>query len=568
MAYVAADWAIDRVNGNIRYIGDDHGGASPSYATVIEAHRAWQALADDLTSSGNDELDITDTNPSARSTDNIITLLGDYNIDDTAAEHLYDGSITQGGGDVIYAGFVNFGNTAAINIIQNGAVLADDWWNSGGGLNSAPGISHRFMLKTRTGGADIDGKRIIATSRNFGFTYSEFSISSAGEGNNVIALSESADLNNATSAGTVAGWTGITISTVGYVGIDIDNNGSQEFYYNSWDINYPTNSINDFYEKGKWLQRKDSASTLYGISGELFRGITHELTLDARTGTFEAFEAVSWSNGTGQMFAIDSLTAGTKMWIQLLTGIAPVDNTVITGGSSSATATVNGSPTTRSLSFPFVGASTGSAIIGGYGIGIEVSDLTNNDKLFSLSNTQVSPPNYVTFTVGGLVSGEDTVQVAPWDGTTVDANGNPAINMTQFGLSTPLSTNNITSVVIDTTIPADTPTTGYIRVLDNNNFARRLHYSSRTGSTFTIDSTDGQEDFASVNASATNSVWISYIDQVASGTTASFTTIYNADRDLVVIVRDGGGTPIKEFISSATLSSGGGSVTAIRTTDA
>jgi hypothetical protein len=63
-------------------------------------------------------------------------------------------------------------------------------------------------------------------------------------------------------------------------------------------------------------------------------------------------------------------------------------------------------------------------------------------------------------------------------------------------------------------------------------------------------------------------VWISYIDQVASGTTASFTTIYGSDRNLVVIVRDGGGTPIKEFISSATLSSGGGSVTAIRTTDA
>jgi hypothetical protein len=114
MAYVAADWSIDRSNGNIRYIGDDHGGASPSYATVIEAHRAWQALADDLTSSGNDELDITDTNPSARSTDNIITLLGNYNIDDNAAEHLYNGSITQGGGDVIYAGFVNFGNTSSI----------------------------------------------------------------------------------------------------------------------------------------------------------------------------------------------------------------------------------------------------------------------------------------------------------------------------------------------------------------------------------------------------------------------------------------------------------------------
>ena len=50
MPYVPADWSIERSTGNIRYIGDDHGGASPSYATVIEVHRAWQALAYDAVS--------------------------------------------------------------------------------------------------------------------------------------------------------------------------------------------------------------------------------------------------------------------------------------------------------------------------------------------------------------------------------------------------------------------------------------------------------------------------------------------------------------------------------------
>jgi hypothetical protein len=136
MAFVDADWSITRSNGNIRYIGDDHGGASPSYATVIEFHRALQDFADDASSVGDDELAITDENPSDRSTDNIITLLGNYNIDATAAEHLYDGSIIQNGGDEIYDGFVNFGNATQIQIHQNGAVLADDWWNSNGGLNS------------------------------------------------------------------------------------------------------------------------------------------------------------------------------------------------------------------------------------------------------------------------------------------------------------------------------------------------------------------------------------------------------------------------------------------------
>jgi len=32
---VDADWSIDRSTKVISYIGDDHGGASPSYATVI-----------------------------------------------------------------------------------------------------------------------------------------------------------------------------------------------------------------------------------------------------------------------------------------------------------------------------------------------------------------------------------------------------------------------------------------------------------------------------------------------------------------------------------------------------
>ena len=59
---------------------------------------------DDAAASGDDILDITDATASERSTDNIITLKAPYNIDDTAAQHLYDGSIIQAGGDTIYDG--------------------------------------------------------------------------------------------------------------------------------------------------------------------------------------------------------------------------------------------------------------------------------------------------------------------------------------------------------------------------------------------------------------------------------------------------------------------------------
>jgi hypothetical protein len=43
--------------------------------------------------------------------------------------------------------------------------------------------------------------------------------------------------------------------------------------------------------------------------------------------------------------------------------------------------------------------------------------------------------------------------------------------------------------------------------------------------------------------------------------------VYNTSRNLVVLVRDGGGTPIKQFISSWTFSSANQTINAIRTTD-
>lgn len=561
---VSADWTITRSTGNIRYIGDDHAGGAPSYATVIEFHRWLQAFADDAVSSGDDQHDITNLTSSSRSTDNIITLLSTYNIDDTAAEHLYDGSIIQGtgGSEVVYDGIVNYGNaTVQIQIIQNGAVLSDDWWNfSGGGLNddSTQGISHRFMLKTRTAGANIDGRRLIGTSRTFGKTYSEFKINGTSRGNNVLALTDTTDLNNATVIGTVAGWTSITNTTEGYIGLDINNDTTNEFYYSQWDVDTPTRSINDFYERMKWLTRDGSASTLYGLNGELFRGITHEVTIDTPTGTFDPVEDISWAGGTGQLLAINSTTAGTKLWMQLLTGIPPVNNEMITGGNSGATCLMNVTITERAISTPFVGLSTGTAIVGSYGLGIEINDLSTSDKVFDLTNTQINPPNTVTFTVYGLISAEDRVLVTNNDSGDIDFG--------QMTLDTTLSGAAETNVDVGTgNIPSDTPSTGTLRIeLDDGSY-RRVDYTAHDGDDgFTIASTN----FTGANiATAGNNVFLAYIDKLATATSESFSCVYTGDRTLFIRVRDGAGTPIKTFETTSVLGTNGGSATAIRTTD-
>lgn len=702
---IADDFSIS-TNGNIRYTG-----TGDNYS-VIAFHRWLGDLMDDAQAAGNDLLDITNATASERSTDNIITLNSPYNIDDVAAQHLFDGSIIQAGGDTIYDGILVFTAPGAyLQILQNGRPVSPNFWTTGLNADAANGISHRFMLKVRSGGTDIDGRRLIGQTRVFGQTYSEFRINGTARGNNVIALTYASDLNNQTSESTVAGWTDV-VNTEGYRLLDVDNNLTDEAYYSEWDRG--SRSINDFYERTKWLSKtsiaEDSnadtgsnfalgngtitrqaqafangpnaqnltrvrarlkkvgsptgnltvslyaitgsfgstatptgaalatsvnfsvadlttsylnyeiafntqynmaASTnyfvsfeysggdgsnyvdvagnttgthagnrasfsgswtasaasdlwfecfasplLYEIPGEIFRGITHEINVDGYTGTFQAVEPVSWTGGSGQMLAIDSTTAATKMWIQLLTGVAPTDNQVITGGQSTATVTVNVTVLERSLSQPFVGASTGSAIIGSYGLGIETADLTANDRLFDLTNTQKIPPNNVQFTVSGLVVGEDRVLVGPESGST--------LNVGQLALDATLSGAAVTSIVVSTTIPSDTPAAGTIRIELDSGIYRRIAYTSYSGSTFTIGSTD----FSGDNATAGNNIFISYIDKLATSTSESFTVVFNAPRSLFVRVRDGGGSPIKTFETTGTLGAAGGSATVIRTPDA
>lgn len=625
---IGDDFSI-AANGDIRHVA-----GSTNY-TVIAFHRWLGDLMDDAAAAGNDILDITDATASERATDNLITLNSPYNIDDTAAQFLYDGSIVQDGGNTIYDGLVVIASAGMrLEIIQNGALISPNFWTTGYNADAANGISHRFMVKVRTGGNDIDGRKLIGLTREFGFTYSEFKINGTARGNNVMALTYVSDLNNQTAEGTVATWSTIT-NTEGYRSIDVNGDTTPENYYSEW--NRDTFTINQLYERVKWLSRRGTSSTVYGLNGMLFRGITHEVSLTApRTGTFSAVEAVSWGSGatagTGQMLAIDSPTAGTKMWIQLITGVAPSASVTITGGTSLATATNTGTPTERTIQFggsaPIT--STGSSLIGNYGLGVEAADLSASDILFDLTNTQRNPPNNVSFTVNGLVSSEDRVLVTrlaytfaydneatgpftdnevlnwpgigggnvgkllelvdngttgymtirvtsgspPTDGqqiygvtstATADVNGtvSPTIDVEQYTNAALLSGAAVTSIVVNETIDSDTPATGTIRILRNSGIRTVHSYSAWSGSTFTIASAD----FSTDNAAAGNGVFSSFIDKVAASSGESFTVVFNTTRNLFVRVRDGGGTPIKTFETTGTLTSAGGSTTAIRTTD-
>jgi len=630
--------------------GDIRHSANNNHYRVLELHRWLQDLADDPQASGNDLIDITSTTPSSRSTDNIIDLLAGYNIDDTAAEYFYDGSITQSGGDTVYSGLRVLGAVNNLNtqlmVIQDNDLYqftttpASPFWGdqSTGGYNgdSAAGILMRCLIKSRVNGADIDGQRIRVQARHWGDTYDFFNVQ-LGVGESVAAIGTTPDAQNDTLQATVTAYTHVT-NTEGYQTIDLNNSNGPKPYYSKW--TYGANTSGDKL-KGMWEFIKDltgngTAKTLYGMNGEFFLGITHsyaydngsaftenetvvwgtDITYDTLAGgTFSAGDYVTIGNngaagrvmydngstnmivaledtsitlldgdtitvadgvgavtadinvtilnndrsgGSGRLLAANGTTTGDH-YIQILTGSAPVDNLPIRGLTSSATADVAGSVTQRTVPKIFLGSYTGS-LIGAYGVGVLSTDLTASDTLQALDLSSQTPPNNVTFSVEGLVSGEDYVLVGP------KAAGND-FAYDQLTLNTTLSGVAETVVVVTSAIPSDTPATGTIRIQLDSGIYRVCAYESWTGSTFTLDTGQAPWNFSGDNATAPRNVMISYIDTLAGADTETFTGVYLSPRSLWIRVRDGGSTPIKTFESPGTLGSAGGSAVASRITD-
>lgn len=769
MPMVDGDWSVDRATGNIRYIGFDHsptttvnagsfvtgdyyqirsvgttdftlvGAASntvglrfeatgagtgtgvatqaASYATVIQFHRWLQALADDPEFSGDDELDIIDQDPSARSTDNIITLTNGFNITATEAEHLYDGSVTQGSGttEERWDGIVNFGNSDVhIQVRQNGVIISDDYWNYGwqagshsgatdatiltdstaswttnewvgywiknitdgsvgeivsntsttitvddlyGGTSndwvaadvynicvpingdSAQGISHRFMLKVRENGVDIDRRRLIGQNRRYGKTYGEFKINGTSAGNNVLALSDSDDLNNTTAYVTIDALTDI-LNTEGLRLIDISGDGTNEEYYSEWDRG--ANSINTFYEYMKHVSADTTAESLQGENGELHRGVTHSAPYDTETGIpttatndkhvfgtyinhgavtggpFTVGEAVHEDTATpvwkGRVLAVDTVNtslivdieSGTvgitesftgqssgaqattsaapageeiqnaageakilafddagatgNFYFQLTKGVAPLNNTRFYDATDHTDYyTLSANATERTVATPFVGVSTGSALIGAYGLGLQAADTAAADTYFDLQNNAINPPNNVTFTVSGFISGDYVL-------VTEDNAGD--INFSQMTLNATYSATNVTAISVNA-IPSDTPSTagtkGSIRIeRDDGLYSLHRYTAFDTGTNdFTIPSTD----FSTNNATSGNNVFIGYLDYTATGTSDSFSYVYSSDRTHFVRVRDGGATPIKTAETTGDMTSTGGTASVNRIDD-
>ncbi|PCI28746.1 hypothetical protein COB55_03475 [Candidatus Wolfebacteria bacterium] len=258
-AIIASDVSITAA-GAIRWTGT----ATTNRHTVLEFIQFLMDKQDDAQAAGDDLLDITVDTPFNRSTDQILTLNSPFNIDDTFALHLYDGSVVQttNGGETRWSGLNIIGPVETgteYMILQNGKVLPS-FWGTGINPEASPSlVFSRHLIKSKVGGAEIDGARITVLARELGDQFRRFAVT-LGTGNSVAAIGNGSDIFNAKVEATLAGYTTIT-NVEGFQEIDIDGTGaSGQEYYSQW--NKAALAINDVYERSKWISQRAHVTDL------------------------------------------------------------------------------------------------------------------------------------------------------------------------------------------------------------------------------------------------------------------------------------------------------------------
>ena len=309
---------------NDTFTGDDttpgdgalNGLVHPRAYSPLNLHRLLQDLSDDEIPISDDFLSIIDPTASERNTDQIIQLLGNVAITDTVAQHMYGGSIEQSGGDVLYSG-VDL-NITDPDGASNPVVILDDaivtaYWENAYMPDSIAGRV-RLMVKTREDGVDIDGKRITAKLLEYGDSY--FTGQTVlGTGTTGLALFSTADGNNQTAAGTVAGAPYNTIVvTEGYQTIDYNNGNGAQPYVGK--VDFGSASSAQTWERLKYIQRRGTAETLSSRNAQLYTGVTLNFAYDAESGNFSEDEVIAW----GTIIAHGAETGGTFTVGNVVTG--------------------------------------------------------------------------------------------------------------------------------------------------------------------------------------------------------------------------------------------------------
>ncbi len=262
---IADDFTV-AANGDIRHV------SGTTVYTVLDLHQWLQDMADDpATAVSGDNVSILTPNPSKLDGPRsgikpmLLNLLGDYNIDDAAAQFINFGSIQQAGTDVLYTGLKSIGSPlvagSPVYVVQAGAKLTKYW----------PDGHIQIMVKCKDAGALIDNADVRVYSRKYGQTYGDFAANLIAGGEQPAAISTSVTDWTPLPLAAALALTGITI-TPGSVFRDTgDGNGSKE--YKGRIILSGGRTIAEAAQYCQAICNEASAVTVDGVLGWKFRSL-------------------------------------------------------------------------------------------------------------------------------------------------------------------------------------------------------------------------------------------------------------------------------------------------------
>lgn len=469
-----------------------------------------------------------------------------------------------------------------IYVIQNGSALTE-WWPD----SDTPAIRHiDVLIKVKEAGAEIDAGKITVFLRNYPAAgnadlYDHFEIDLTAGGRNAVPLATSPDLNNTTATATISGYTDVSVV---FVNATIPHGAITNGPYTEFET--ITGSLSG--ATGKFIKESAGTMTLGNVNGvflinDVLTGGTSTASSTASAGmTIARTTTKNFEQGSSFNYSVivDCATRPLSEVYEYLKYITREnENTFNAYGidNSSASLSINILPGEQYIT-PFIdydtpantfspvkaapfGTFAGGKFFGARGIWIQNMDPLDvqNFQLIDSDNSTRTPPNKQSIVISNLVSG-DRISV-------FQTTSGSIINKAMYTAGAGNSIGNNTFVVSEA-IEIDTPSEGYIRVVDTSDTTSaretRYQYDSWSGSTFTLhtavtlDRTYTQTD---------DTVYIPFIDKEADADTAAVTVIYVSERTLLVRVRRYTATAILPFETTGSFRSTGYSTSAIRTAD-
>jgi len=348
------------------------------------------------------------------------------------------------------------------------------WWAAG---------HFDILIKVTESDVDIDSKAITVFCRIFSDEYTNFYIVLTTAGQNAVPLETADDPSNQTAEATIEDYQDGDTANV-----DISFNFSAPFQYDIGD--------------GNGDQDYNVQIDCDGVLLSIVYEVCKYWTQDGATGkTFKTNTDGSDLDGEEYRYADDSYPEVKKY---------PLGSYV--GGK-------------------FYGAR-----------GVYFINLHGNDaqafQLIDAGGTTRDPPNYQSFILSGLASGDRC--------TIFKANAG-LVDKTQYNIKAVQG--DVAYVDIDESIPNDTPTAGTVIVKDSiTGTEYPFTYTSWSGDRFTITGTTG-ESFQTADT-----VFVPYIYEQSAGASVSEAVVYVSDRDLIIDVRVAG---FKPYTTLGTFDSGG-----------